>query len=80
VTRITADFPARHPVTSGRLAIFDARGRLVVSRPVPWPPGGSASFAWDGTDRLGLRVPAGVYSCTLELDGRTATTRIVVAR
>ena len=79
-TRITCEFPARRPAAVGRLAIFDARGRLVVSRPAPWPAGGSASFAWDGTDRFGRRVPAGVYSCTLDLDGNTATTRIVVAR
>jgi hypothetical protein len=80
VVHITGEFPAWRAASAGRLTIFDVRGRCLVSRAVPWRAGGSVDCRWDGTDGSGQRVPAGVYSCTIESNGHTATTRIVVAR
>lgn len=57
---------AAAPAAAARLAIFDARGRLV--REVV--PTGAGSWAWDGRDMRGVRAPAGVYVARL----RTATT------
>jgi hypothetical protein len=50
---------------SARLAVFDARGRLMSA----WSgnlAAGTKSVAWDLRDTRGIRVPAGVYYVRLE--------------
>ena len=63
-----------------QLAVYDLRGRLVrelVSGPVE---AGSHTVVWDGRDRGGQSVAAGVYFARMD-DGRTATTaKMVLAK
>jgi len=39
---------------------------------------GNHSYVWDGRDGSGRQVPAGVYFCTLKVDGRKVGERRVV--
>lgn len=74
--------PARSAVTLGvdgagdadaTLSVYDLRGRLVRR----WRPGGGpANVVWDGLDRHGRRVAAGVYIVRLSAHGRTRTTKM----
>jgi hypothetical protein len=43
------------------VAIYDARGRFVLSFPPAEAAAGSRSLFWDGRDRAGRRVAAGRY-------------------
>jgi M6 family metalloprotease-like protein len=56
-----------------RVSAYDLRGRLVRT----WPVGDQAGrLAWDGTDKDGRRLAAGVYILRLEANGRTRTTKV----
>lgn len=61
-----------------RVAVYDVAGRLVRSlRPGP-APAGTSPLVWDGRDRQGRRVPAGVYLLRItDGDGRRLTGRSV---
>ncbi|MBM3317363.1 MAG: hypothetical protein FJY75_05880 [Candidatus Eisenbacteria bacterium] len=52
------------------IGLFDAGGRLVRTLAPLAPAGGGGSFAWDGTDRAGRPLPAGVYFAAARSDGR----------
>jgi immune inhibitor A len=83
-------FPARiafritAPLTWGArpttLAVFDARGRRVRVLSHASVPAQSGFVVWDGTDRAGRPVPAGIYFARLDWGGVGATRRIVVVR
>jgi len=62
------------------LRVFDVSGRLVrVLEDGPRAPGEHA-VVWDGRDRSGARVGAGVYVCHMQAGGFVATRRLVVIR
>jgi flagellar hook assembly protein FlgD len=41
---------------------------------------GRRTVAWDGRDTAGNEVPAGVYLVTLEVAGRSVSTRVSLLR
>lgn len=61
------------PLADARLRILDAAGRPVHTLELGTLPAGSCGLAWDGTDALGRRAPAGVYLYRLDLSGRLGT-------
>jgi hypothetical protein len=67
----------RTPTSPGRLAIFNAAGRLV--REMDWPAHTSAR-GWDGRDEEGRFVANGVYLARLESGTTRVQTRIVRVR
>jgi len=81
--------PFRPPITIsfetpvrglGKLAIYDARGRLVrvlLDRAVP---AGRTAVSWDGLDAAGREVPSGAYFLRLEADGRNQTEGMTLVR
>jgi immune inhibitor A len=76
--RITA--PLTWSARTTTLAVFDVRGRRIASiahAPVPAQYG---FVVWDGTDRAGRPVPAGIYFARLDWGGVRATRRLVVVR
>ena len=62
------------------LAVYDARGRLVRSLAHSAVPAQSGFVEWDGTDRAGRRVAAGVYLIRLDWGGLHAAKRLIVVR
>lgn len=64
-----------------RLAIHDLAGRVVREFvPHGTRPAGPVEVAWDGLDRAGARVPAGLYVAVLSVDGVTHARRLPVIR
>lgn len=43
--------------------VYDASGRLVRTLASRFQPAGTSRFAWNGLDRLGRRLPQGIYIC-----------------
>jgi hypothetical protein len=60
------------------LRVFDVQGRLVseVADRVATP--GWHEARWNGRDRDGVRLPAGVYFARLDFQGAVITTKIVI--
>jgi hypothetical protein len=65
---------------TARLAIYDARGRLVRTLVDGTAGRGAYTAVWDGTDGRGERIAAGVYFCSLEVPGAVLTEKITVLR
>ncbi len=63
--------------TSGRLAVFDLRGRLIRRMDLR---GGDIVSLWDGTDNKGDAVPAGLYLIRLEGLPGQGTRKVVLLR
>jgi hypothetical protein len=68
--------PARAGRTS--LVIFDASGRLVRDLYDGHATADPHMLEWDGRDDGGQRVPAGVYFCRLQTEGRKVISRPMV--
>jgi flagellar hook assembly protein FlgD len=68
------------PARSGPqwLHVHDASGRLLVRVALGSEPGGS--FTWNGRDREGRRLPAGLYFVRLVSGSRHADARVVFVR
>jgi serine protease AprX len=81
--RTRVDFGVGDGVGEPRLRVFDAQGRLVVRdlassrNPAVAGNGLSRTATWDGRDRDGLMLPAGLYFITLEAGGRRAAVRVI---
>jgi hypothetical protein len=61
------------------LDIYDITGRRVKSLPQGTVPAGAVrTFTWDGSDRSGKKVSAGVYFCRLTAGGMNKTRRMVI--
>jgi hypothetical protein len=58
------------------LSVYDVCGRLVRTLERGSMSAGTGEVVWDGTDRNGRRVGAGVYFCRLRAEGRTLTKRM----
>ncbi len=65
---------------SARLSVVDVRGRVVRAFTYDGLPAGIRSVRWDGRDRDGVPVAAGVYVAKLEAAGVTRTARLVLVR
>jgi len=63
--RVTLRFEAEQP-TSGRVRIYDLRGRLVWQRDSLTIVGGVNELTWAGEDMRGVRAPGGVYLYRIE--------------
>ena len=63
-----------------RLALFDLAGRRVRVLEEGGRSAGEHAARFDGSDADGRAVPAGLYFLRLEAGGRSATTRLVIAR
>lgn len=63
--------------STGRLRIYDLRGRLVHEREVP---SGTHFAEWDGRDDHGRRLPSGGYVLKLDGAGAPVTRKVVLRR
>ena len=61
-----------------RVRVTDVQGRIVARLADGWSPAGRRRLEWDGRDRGGRSLPAGVYLVTLEVDGRTTSRRVTL--
>jgi hypothetical protein len=73
-TRIGFTLPQ---MAATRLDIFDTSGRLVRTLADGAIPAGDHEVDWDGTDRSGRRMKAGIYFCRLQAGPDRATRRVV---
>ena len=78
--RFTADGSLSTDPFSVKLALYDARGRLV--RQLVYSPKTPGMYAtrWDGKDNSGLYVSAGIYILRLEAGQFTGAKRIIVVK
>jgi len=60
------------------LKIYDASGRLVKDFRVSSVIGHQASVKWDGSDRRGRRLPAGVYFVQLNTQTHSETEKVIL--
>jgi hypothetical protein len=66
-------------ITSSKLKIYDATGRLVKSftlSPMPHAQG----IMWNGTDDAGCRLPAGIYFVQLEAGDLIKTEKVILLK
>ncbi|MEZ4386804.1 MAG: FlgD immunoglobulin-like domain containing protein [Candidatus Krumholzibacteriia bacterium] len=63
-----------------RLAVHDARGRLVAVLADGVLAAGDHAVAWNGTDRTGRRLGSGVYFARLEAGGLTRTAKLMLVK
>jgi len=63
-----------------RLALYDARGRLVAVLADAESQAGRHTATWDGADARGRPAPSGIYFARLEAAGETRVQRLVLAR
>ncbi|MCA9752886.1 MAG: T9SS type A sorting domain-containing protein, partial [Gemmatimonadetes bacterium] len=62
------------------LLIYDTGGRLVRRELRHHGAPGRFSFRWDGTDRDGSAVPAGVYFYSVRMDGKSESRKMIRVR
>ncbi len=65
--------------TNVDLTVFDATGRAIRTLVNGRVSAGEYTVNWNGTDRSGKKVPAGVYFCRFNAD-RQLTARVVISR
>jgi hypothetical protein len=78
-TRLTYSLSAGPP-SPARLAVYDARGRVVRTLTDRAEGPGTYTVDWDGTDENGKSVAGGVYFYRVEWKGRGVTGRVVLLR
>jgi flagellar hook assembly protein FlgD len=76
-SQIAYDLPQDAPV---RIAVFDLAGRNVVSLVDEVRPAGRHAVTWDGRDRAGDRVAAGIYFVRLESRDFRQVRKVTVIR
>jgi hypothetical protein len=59
------------------LSIYDIQGRVVTNLMNEQQIAGSYNIVWNGTDRRGIPVPAGIYFCKLSTEDRTSIQKII---
>ena len=62
------------------LSIYDAAGRLLNTLVDQPQESGYYSVRWNGIDKLGNKVPSGIYFYRIETEDYTATKKMVVVR
>jgi hypothetical protein len=80
--RETTSFEFAVPVDGARvsLRVFDVSGRLVATLADERLDRGRRIRTWDGRDDRGAPVAAGVYFCSLEVDGAVVVQKTMVLR
>lgn len=78
--RMTLEFSVPHGGADVALRVFDVAGRLVATLADEWMGSGRHERSWDGTDRSGRCVAAGVYCCLLERAGARRIRKTVLLR
>ncbi len=80
--RETTSFEFAVPLDGARvsLRVFDVTGRLVATLADEWMDRGRRTRTWDGMDGRGAPVAAGVYFCSLEIDGAVVVQKTMVLR
>lgn len=80
--RETTSFEFAVPLDAARvsLTVFDVSGRLVAALADEWVDRGRRTRTWDGRDDRGAPVAAGVYFCSLEVDGAVVVQKTMVLR
>lgn len=63
-----------------RVRLFDLRGRMVRRFEDSVSTAGVRSLVWDGRDAAGEDLPAGVYLVTLQVAGRSVSSRVALLR
>ena len=63
-----------------RVRVFDMSGRVVKTLIDGEQPPGLYEMTWDGTDRAGRRVAAGIYPYRLDVAGTSFTRKMVLLR
>jgi hypothetical protein len=76
-TRIAYELAARGRV---RLEIFAVDGRFVRALVDRVEEPGPHEAAWDGRDARGVELPAGIYFCRLEAQGRSAARKLLLVK
>jgi predicted outer membrane repeat protein len=79
-TRITYSIPNRVESSPVTLRIYDAAGRLLRTLVDDEQRQGTYSVTWDGRNRCGDPVAAGIYFYRLTLDGEKRTRQFVLVR
>jgi hypothetical protein len=79
-THITCAIPWEAQLAPVRLSVFDVSGRLVREFVDAEQPATSHEFVWDGRDRMGNPVAAGMYFARLRAGGSLVVTRLVMAK
>jgi hypothetical protein len=74
--RNRTEITVSNAVANSKIAIYDRTGRLVKNLQSP-KPAGEQKLNWDGTDRLGERVNAGIYFVVVQTKSGNAKTRII---
>jgi 3',5'-cyclic AMP phosphodiesterase CpdA len=62
------------------LVIVDPEGRIINRLVKEEFSAGTYVYAWDGTDHAGRSVAPGVYLCTLDVEGRKLTQKLLVIK
>jgi hypothetical protein len=79
-SQITYEIPSQAGIGRIQLDLYDSAGRLVHTLVDRVQPAGVHIATWDGRNRHGEEVAAGVYLCRLRLDGRGFAKRLVHIR
>jgi len=80
--RETTSFEFAVPLDGARVSVrvFDVGGRLVATLADELMDRGRRTRTWDGRDDRGAAVAAGVYFCSLEVDGAVVVQKTMVLR
>ncbi len=65
---------------SGKLAVYDLRGREVATLAAGQHAAGEHTFTWDGTTDAGGALPSGVYVCRLRTTAGAASLKLNLVR
>jgi hypothetical protein len=76
----SVDFTIPSGAGPARVAIYDARGRLVKTLADGAIGRGRHVVSWDATDESGARAAAGVYFCSLEVPGAVLARKVTLLR
>jgi hypothetical protein len=61
------------------ISVMDMQGRLIKSLLVnQQPPAGKHFVIWDGTGNAGQSQPAGMYRCTIRINGKIQTSQTLI--
>ncbi len=63
-----------------KLAVIDINGRIVKSLVSGRQTGGSYSFEWQGDNRSGQSVAAGIYFCSLSVDNVSQSRKMLLLK
>lgn len=78
--RTTLGFTLPAGEQSGRITVYDVKGRVVSRMGVRADAEGLSQAIWDGANASGRRAAAGVYFIALDAGGETASRKVVLMK